>query len=77
MKTIFYWFGGIGSIILLLVSIYIINNPFGLVKLTQNSYPKFFIYCVIYDIIFLLILYGIYCITLKIINKKKGVCNGK
>lgn len=73
MKKVFYCVGGIGTFILLLVSINTINNPFEWVQLPQNSYPKFFIHWVIYDIIFLLILYGIYCITLKIFNKKKGV----
>lgn len=71
MKTIFYWFGGIGSIILLLVSITTTNNPFEWIQLPVNSYQKFFIHWVVYDIIYLSILYGIYCITLKI--KKKGV----
>ena len=42
MKTIFYWFGGIGSIILLLVSIATTNNPFEWVQLSVNSYQKFF-----------------------------------
>lgn len=73
MKKVFYFVGGIGTFILLLVSIYTINNPFEWIQLTQNSYPNFFIHWIVYDIIYLLILYVIYCITLKIINKKKGV----
>lgn len=73
MKKIFYWVGGIGSFILLLISIKTTPNAFEWLELNMYSYPNFFINWVIYEIVYLLILYGIYYLITKIINKKKGV----
>lgn len=76
MEKTFYWLGGIGAFILLIVSITTTPNAFEWIELTVNSYPMFFINWAMYCLVYCLILYGMYWLIKKISIKKvlkKGV----
>lgn len=66
LEKIFYTIGGIGAIIIMMLCIAFVNNPFEWIKGINYDYPMFLIYSVPIIIVFFIILYVIYRIILKV-----------
>lgn len=67
LENTFYTIGGIGSIVIMFITIFLIDNPFELFKGINFDYPMFLLYSVPFILGFFVILYIIF----KIITKKK------
>ena len=72
MKKVFYWVGGIGSFILLLISIKTTPNAFEWLELSMYSYPNFFINWAMYEIVYLLMVFLI-CFWLRVLVEEPHV----
>lgn len=68
LEELFYKIGGIGALIIMFFTMYLIDNPFELIKGINFDYPIF----LVYSIPFILGLFAILYVIFKIINKHES-----
>ncbi len=66
LEGFFYKIGGIGSALIMLFTIFIIDKPFEFIQGINFDYPMFFVYSIPIIIIFCIVLYIIFKIIAKI-----------
>lgn len=59
-EDLFYTLGGIGSIVIMIISIHVVNNPFETIKGSMLDYPLFLYYSAPYILALILVLYLIF-----------------
>lgn len=73
MKKFFILLGSVGVVVIFILSLTLIQDPFAILKsytmFSLGGYYKFFVYWVWGSLLYLLLLWRIYCLTKKIIQK--------